>query len=53
MMSGDQIYVVLGIYLLVILFVLTMLGLMALSLVRISRHLSKIAEAVRKISERS
>jgi hypothetical protein len=51
-MYGNQIFFVLGIYLLVILFVLTMLWLIASSLVRISRSLSEIAQDVKKLSVR-
>ena len=48
-----EIFLVIGIYLFVIVFVLTMLWRMAAALGRISRHLSEIAEDVKKLSERS
>jgi len=53
MLHGYEIFLVIGIYLFVIVFVLTMLWRIAGALGRISRHLSEIAEDVRKLSGRS
>jgi phosphate uptake regulator len=51
MLHGSEILGIIGIYLIVIVFVLTMLWRVARALERISSHLSEIAQDVKKLSE--
>jgi len=48
MMNGSELWIIIGIQVLIVVFVLAMLGIIAFSLVRVARYLGEIATELKK-----